>query len=458
MDLPRRFIEFIHKNHLFQKNDLLIIAVSGGVDSIVLCDLCYTLKFSFAMAHCNFKLRGEESDRDEQFVKDIAAKYNVNLAIKTFDTEAYSKEYKISIQLAARELRYAWFKKLVEDDADAYNLWSAEKQIHSNKYVLTAHHGDDNVETVLLNFMKGTGLNGLTGIPQKRDHLVRPLLFATKDEILQYAHENSLAYVEDSSNASEKYTRNFIRHTIVPAAENVVPKLKQNISHSIKRFKEIDIIFNAAVEQIKKKLVTITGNELHIPVLKLLKQPGYPTVLFEIIKDYNFTSHQLGDVVQLLQSETGKQVRSSTHIIFKNRSWLIIAPVNPALAENILIENADEDIPFDKNSSRLKLQIIEASVDPVTQHNAEAYFDIEQITFPFILRKWKVGDYFYPLGMTKKKKINRFLIDQKLSITQKEKVYVIEMNNKIIWVVGYRIDERFKVTPSTKQVLKLSVS
>jgi tRNA(Ile)-lysidine synthase len=458
MDLPKRFTENINNHHLFQKNDLLIIAVSGGVDSIVLCHLCHTVGLTFAMAHCNFKLRGEESDRDEQFVKNAANNYQVKLVVKTFDTEVYAKEHKVSIQVAARELRYTWFKELIEDANDAHGLWPIEKQIHSTKYLLTAHHADDNIETVLLNFMKGSGLNGLTGIPQKKDHLVRPLLFATKDELLEYAGEHNLDYVEDSSNASEKYTRNFIRHTIIPTAEKIVPAIKQNMYSSIKRFNEVDIVFNSAVEQIKKKLITRTGNELHLPVLKLLEQPGYPTILFEIIKDYDFTPHQLADVVQLLQSETGKQVRSSTHVIFKNRSWLIIAPSKSELAENILINDSSDEVTFNGGSFTLTLQHVQTKPDPVIQNNFIAHLDVKKISFPLILRKWQTGDYFYPLGMMKKKKINRFLIDQKLSITQKEKVYVIEMNKKIIWVVGYRIDDRFKLTSSTQAVLKLSVS
>jgi tRNA(Ile)-lysidine synthase len=283
-------------------------------------------------------------------------------------------------------------------------------------------------------------------------------LFATKDELLEYAGEHNLDYVEDSSNSSEKYTRNFIRHTIIPTAEKIVPAIKQNMYSSIKRFNEIDIVFNSAVEQIKKKLITRTGNELHLPVLKLLEQPGYPTILFEIIKDYDFTPHQLADVVQLLQSETGKQVRSSTHVIFKNRSWLIIAPSKSELAENILINDSSDEVTFNGGSFTLTLQHVQTKPDPVIQNNFIAHLDPKKISFPLILRKWQTGDYFYPLGMMKKKKINRFLIDQKLSITQKEKVYVIEMNKKIIWVVGYRIDDRFKLTSSTQAVLKLSVS
>ncbi|MEO7802555.1 MAG: tRNA lysidine(34) synthetase TilS [Ginsengibacter sp.] len=458
MDLPKRLTENIHKHNLFQKNDLLIIAVSGGVDSIVLCHLCHTLGFTFSIAHCNFKLRGEESDRDEQFVKDVANNYNVKLVVKNFDTEVYAKEHKVSIQAAARELRYTWFKELIEDDVDVHNLWDTDKQIHSKKIILTAHHADDNIETVLLNFMKGSGLDGLTGIPQKRDYLLRPLLFATKNDILQYANGHKLTYVEDSSNASEKYTRNFIRQTLIPTAEKIVPTIKQNITHSIDRFKEIDLVFNAAVEQLKKKLITTKVNEIHLPVLKLLKQPGYPTILFEIIKDYDFTSHQSVDVVQLLQSETGKQVRSSTHVIFKNRSWLIIAPCRSEHAEHILINDLNKVINFNAGSSRLTLQHLKTQPNPVTQNNLVAHLDFKKISFPLILRKWQVGDYFYPLGMIKKKKINRFLIDQKLSITEKENVYVLEMNKKILWIVGYRIDDRFKLTSSTSDVLRLSVS
>ncbi len=232
----------------------------------------------------------------------------------------------------------------------------------------------------------------------------------------------------------------------------------QNIARSIDRFKEIGLVFNAAIEEIKKKLITIKGEERHIPVLKLMKQPGYSTILFEIIKEYNFTPPQLNSVLQLLQSETGKYVRSSTHNIFRNRNWLIIAPGDSALAENILIENVDEAVVFNGGLSTLKLQVIQPQTDPLSKNNFEACIDLSLVSYPLLLRRWKAGDYFYPLGMNKKKKINRFLIDQKLSITEKEKVYVIEMEKKIFWIVGYRIDDRFKIKPSTQQWLKLSVS
>lgn len=436
MNLLQRYFTFIKSNDLFHQQDQLLLAVSGGVDSVVLCELCYQAGFRFAIAHCNFQLRGEESERDEQFVRRLGEKYSVEVYVQQFDTAQYATDKKVSIQVAARELRYNWFIEM------------------ASNYILTAHHADDNIETMLMNFFKGTGISGMHGILPSQGKIVRPLLFAYKKELKSFAEEHGLAYVEDSSNSSDKYTRNYFRNQLIPAIEEVFPSVKENLTRNIKRFREAELLYEQAIQQHKKKLIEQRGNEYHIPVLKLQKTEPLGTVLYEIIKDFGFTSHQTKEVIDLLNSESGKYVASSTYRIIRNRNWLIISPNKALEAENILIEENDTEIVF--SGGKLKLQSIPNLQLSIPTSPAVACLDASQIKFPLLLRKWKQGDYFYPLGMKKKKKLSRFFIDQKLSLTEKENSWVVEMNKKIIWVVGKRIDERVKITDTTKQIWQLS--
>ncbi len=280
------FISFIRSNNLFNKSDHLLVACSGGVDSIVLCDLLYSYGFTFSIAHCNFQLRANESDADETFVKSLGAKYHVPVYVKRFDTTNFASDNKMSVQHAARELRYNWFDQLLN-----------ERQL---SFLLTAHHADDNVETVLMNFFKGTGISGMHGILPKRDKLVRPLLFTTKKEILEYA-------IEDASNETVKYTRNFFRHKVIPLIEQTIPTASANVAQSIEHLKEVEIIYNQAIESYKKQLLIFKGNEVHIPILKLVKSVPINTIAFEILKPYGFTPAQAKELPALLQSEINNQ-------------------------------------------------------------------------------------------------------------------------------------------------------
>lgn len=403
----------------------------------MLSELCYRAGFDFAVAHCNFNLRGEESKRDEQFVRQLAAKYNAPLYIQSFDTQQIAIQQKTSIETTARDLRYAWFKSLL-----------AEKQI---TYLLTAHHADDNIETVLMNFFRGTGIAGIRGMLPRQGKIIRPLLFARRQEIEAFAKNEQLNFVTDSSNLENEYTRNRFRNSILPEIAAVYPGALNNILHNISRFAETEQLYQQAITGHKKKLLVQKGTECHIPVLQLQRTVPLHTVVHEIIKDYHFTAHQTAEVIALLQSETGKYVQSSTHRIIKNRSWLIISPVETTAAQNILIEAGKEEIGFDAGLITVKKQ--SAGTHTLFASATIAELDAELIQFPLLLRKWQPGDYFYPLGMTKKKKLSRFFIDQKLSLTEKENIWVIEMNKKIIWVTGMRIDDRFKIRSATKQVL-----
>ncbi len=437
-------MKYVSKNNLFSEKDHLLVAVSGGVDSVVLCELLQQAELKFSIAHCNFQLRGVESERDEKFVTNLATKYNVPFFVKKFDTEKYATENKMSIQVAARELRYEWFNEIVTSFT-----------LHQTSYIATAHHANDSTETMLMNFFKGTGIKGLHGILPKQQNIVRPLLFATKEEIKQFATEHHLDFVEDSSNESDKYTRNFFRNTLLPQIEDVFPKVQQNLQKNIERFTEVEIIYNNFVEQTKQKLCEVKGDEIHIPILKLKKSSPLKTVFFEILNEYNFTASQTDEALKLLDSETGKYISSTTHRLLKNRNWLIISPLETIKENIILIEENNSEVFFEK----CKLQIEKIPNYQLSIFNSQliAQLDFSKVKFPLLLRKWKTGDYFYPLGMKKKKKLNRFFIDNKLSLTQKEKTWVVESNKHIIWVVGMRIDERFKVTNATKDILEIKI-
>jgi tRNA(Ile)-lysidine synthase len=432
------FINNTRDNHLFSSSGQLLLTVSGGVDSVVLCELCYRAGLVFQIAHVNFELRGEESESDEMFVRQLAEKYKVPVHVRKINAKWYAEEKKLSIQVAARESRYAWFEELLDDEL---------------RCIVTAHHADDNIETVLMNFFRGTGIAGLRGMLPVTGNVVRPLLPFSREEILQFAKEHKLAWREDSSNLSEKYSRNRFRHTIIPLLKEVYPEAEQNLLDNIRRFADIEVLYHQAIDLHKKKLVEHKGNEAHIPVRKLLKASPPDTIVYEIIKDYGFTSHQADEVRRLLSAGQGKLVQSATHRIIRNRDWLIISPNINVESEHVLIEEGEEEIQFEKGI--IEIRKIAADKVNISGSPMIAFFDKGEIEYPLLLRKWKQGDYFYPFGLRKKKKISRFLIDQKLSPTEKEKVWVIESGERICWVVGRRIDDRFKIKDSTKFVLAL---
>lgn len=459
------FQQYIQQHHLFQPKDQLLLAVSGGVDSVVLVDLCAKAGYNFSIAHCNFQLRGEESEGDEAFVRSLGEKYKVQVLVKKFDTDDYATENKLSIQEAARVLRYEWFEEIVNGQRSMVNSEgpAAAPSIHHSPltthvfitHLLTAHHADDNNETLLMNFFRGTGLHGLTGIPVSYGHIKRPLLSFTKAELQNYAAENKLQYREDSSNQSSKYTRNFFRNEIIPAIEKVYPQVKQNLQDNLERFQSIDTLYKLATQQLIKKLCKPKGAEVHIPAKQLL-QYNNRALIYEIIKPYGFTEKQIAEVEKLAVAETGKFITSPilAFRIIKNRAWLVIAPVEDAELGHVIIEGPGTT---GFAAGLLEVKQIPNFKSSISNSNTEVLLDAKHIEFPLLLRKYKTGDYFYPLGMKKKKKLARFFIDQKLSKTEKENVWVLETNKKIIWVVGHRIDDRFKLTDTTQSVFQLTL-
>jgi tRNA(Ile)-lysidine synthase len=368
-------------------------------------------------------------------VRGLGAQYGKEVLVKHFDTAAYAAEGKVSIQVAARELRYGWFGELTPD------------------YIVTAHHLDDNVETVLMKFFKGTGVAGLRGILPKQGKIVRPLLFARKDELVEFATAHQLSWVEDSSNAQDKYARNYLRHQVVPLLQGLYPEVINNLSDNIARFRDVEVLYQQAIGVHMKKLLEFKGNEVHIPVLKLKKAAPLPTLVYELAKPYGFSAAQTQEIIHLLDSESGRYVASASHRIIRNRNWLIIAPVAAEAAKHVIIEEADRVVLFGAGS--LKLELRASSFEPRAFSDNIAFIDMRELHYPLLLRPWKAGDYFYPLGMKKKKKVARFLIDQKLSKTAKENVWVLECNKRIVWIVGMRIDDRFKITDTTQTVIKI---
>jgi tRNA(Ile)-lysidine synthase len=443
MNLQEKFKQYIKQQNLFQQKDKLLLAVSGGVDSVVLCELCKQAGCDFVIAHCNFQLRGEESERDEKFVKQLAEKYAAEFYTISFDTNAIAKKEKKSVEETARDLRYKWFEEI--------------RNKNNYQLIVTAHHADDNVETVLMNFFRGTGIKGLHGILPKQNSIVRPLLFANKKMLEDFANANKLEFVKDYTNQQNEFTRNYFRNELIPSIKKVFPAAEENILKNISRLGEAEQLYNQAIAWYKKKLLEPRDNEIHIPVLKLQKAVPQSTIVYEIIKDYNFTPNQTEEVIALLQSESGKYIQSPSHRIIKNRKWLIISPNQTTAAQHILIEANDKKIIFENGG--LKIEKFQQTEDykPISS-NLIAQLDAGEITFPLLLRKWKQGDYFYPLGMQHKKKLSRFFIDQKLSVPDKEKTWVIESNKKILWIAGLRIDDRFKITPKTKSVLEIVLS
>jgi tRNA(Ile)-lysidine synthase len=424
----------------------LLLAVSGGVDSVVLVDLIKRAGFSFSIAHANFQLRGNDSIRDEKFVSSMNGASEIY--IKEFNTNEFSIQEKVAIQEAARILRYQWFTELV-----------TELALKDDKKVLlvTAHHGDDNIETVLMNFFRGTGIAGLRGIlPFQNDRiLIRPLLPFRKEQIIKYAKENHLQFVEDVSNESDKYTRNFFRNNLIPQIQNIFPGVEKNILENIERLKEVADIYQNAIAGKLIRLLEQKGAEIHIPILKLKMEKSLNTIVWEISKSYGFSAAQTGEILKLMDADNGAYVSSVTHRIIKNRKWLIIAEHETQNTKFYVIEETEMQVHYDQGA--IHLNKLDASNFQINPNPLYALIDKDKIQFPLLLRKPRAGDYFYPLGMGKKKKINRFLIDLKLSKIEKENCWVLESNKKIVWVVGYRIDNRFKIQDPSKNILQLQL-
>ena len=422
----------------FLEGKKLLIAISGGLDSVVLTQLFHTLNFDTSLAHCNFNLRSIESDADEAFVKKIGEDLNLKTFTTSFNTNEYANKNKTSTQIAARELRYNWFQELVKQ--------------HQFEYVLTAHHADDNLETFLINLSRGTGLEGLTGIPTINKNIVRPLLIFSREEIEQYAKENSIAWREDQSNASTKYIRNKIRHQVIPILKEINPALLNSFQKTTDNLKGSQQIVKDSIAQLKKKIISVDENgttTLTISAIQKLSNPK--SCLFELLKPYGFT--EWNDIENLLSAQSGKQVFSKTHRLLKDRDLLLLSKLS--LQKKIL------EISITKSTKEIldPIHIIFENVSKIERSGKNSIFlDIEKLTFPLTLRKWQEGDYFYPIGMQGKKKLSKFFKDEKYSLIDKENTWLLCSENQIVWIVGKRLDRQFTATVDSSHILKAHVT
>lgn len=416
----------------------ILVAVSGGVDSVVLAHLCKKAKLDFSLAHCNFNLRYEESDADEIFVEDLADALDVNVFTQSFDTEKYAEEAKISIQMAARDLRYDWFDQL-----------SATFKFD---YILTAHHANDNIETFLINLVRGTGLEGLTGIKAENDKIIRPLMDFSRSEIEEYAKKEKIRWREDSSNASSKYMRNQIRHQIVPVLEEMNPQFLKTFAQTQTHLKESFDLVEDYIGLLYSRIISATtyGYQLNIEALE--KIPHTKAVLYQLLKSFGFTEWE--DVYNLLRAQPGKMVFSETHRLIRDREFLILTE-KPLVKEDITYT-----IPQEEEIVMLPMGTFSmGEVDKIseTSHNC-IYVDKDTLDFPLTLRKWREGDYFYPFGMKGKKKLSDYFQDKKLSLPEKEETWLLCSGDDIVWVVNHRPDARFAIKDLTKKILKITYS
>ncbi len=429
-----RFKNFMTNELHIPANTKVLVAVSGGIDSMVLAYLFKQSDYEFGIAHCNYQLRGAESDGDETHVREFAGKNYIPFFTKRFDTKAVANENGWSTQMAARELRYKWFEEIREKNG--YDL------------IAVAHHRDDSVETFLLNLIRGTGIAGVQGIKVRYNKVIRPLLFTDKEEITHYSIVKKIAYREDQSNTSLMYKRNRIRHQVIPILKELNPSLIDTILQNTAYLTNVERVYLNEIERQKEQLLHVKGDEIYISIEGLKVLNPAEAYLYEFIKPFGFK--KVDDIIRNLDGESGKQFFSDTHRLIKDRNELIISPISENDAEiEFFIQKEDEKI---EKPAQLKFKTLPIENFELKKSKNLAALDFDKIEFPLTLRKWQKGDYFFPLGMKGKKKLSDFFTDQKLSLLEKENAWILCSGSEIIWVVNQRLDDRFKVTDNTKKV------
>lgn len=438
-DVLSRFSSFLEP--LAPRGDRVLLTVSGGQDSMTMADLFLRAGIAVGIAHCNFGLRGADSLRDEAFVRAYAERAGVPCYVRGFDTRAYAEREGLSIQVAARDLRYGWFEEI--------------RRAEGFDWIATAHHLNDHTETLLHHLFKGTGIRGLRGIPVKNGRIIRPLLFLTKEEILRYIAERGIIFVEDDSNQSLKYTRNFLRHRVIPLLEEAYPGLVRRLEGDIRRFEEAGLLYEQAVALHKKALLEPRGPEIWIPIRKLKKVSPLETITYELFREWGFRPEACPQIVSLLDGPPGKTVVSSTHRVIRDRTWLIVTPLEEPDPSILLIPPGTRRVVLEGAVLHLREVPREGYLIPGSPGIAAV--DAALIHYPLAWRHWKQGDYFYPLGLGKKKKISRFFIDRKVPLHEKQKAWILLSGEHVVWVAGMRIDHRFRITPATTTVLELAL-
>ena len=438
----QKLSHILQQNFPFLKEKKLLIAISGGIDSVVLTHLLSALNFNITLAHCNFNLRNTASDLDTVFVKELAEKLQIKCFITSFETAKIAKENKESTQITARNLRYTWFQETLQE--------------HHFDFVLTAHHADDNLETFLINLTRGSGLDGFTGIPEVNGNIIRPLLKFSRNEIESFAKENGILWREDQSNASTKYVRNKIRHKILPVLKEINPSLLDTFSKTIEHLKESAQIIDDSIEKISKNIVLKENGVTKFKIDKLQQLSNPKAYLYQLLETYNFT--EFNDIYNLLSAQSGKQVFSKTHVLLKDRDVLILSK-----RENLSEHQKAQEVTFSisKNTAKITTPVhltLEEVTEQSIQNKNTIYVSKESLKHPLIVRKWKNGDYFYPAGMQGKKKLSKYFKDEKLSLLEKQNTWLLcSADDSIIWIIGMRKDNRFKIeTKTSKTYLKIT--
>ena len=430
--------EFIQKENLFTKSEQILLAVSGGKDSVLMAQLFALCDFNFAIAHCNFNLRGQEAQRDQEFVKNLAKQLNVPFYLANFNTQAYAEEHQISIQMAARELRYVFFEDIrLENNFDK---------------IAVAHHQNDVIETVLINLVRGTGISGLHGIKAKRENIIRPLLCFTADEVNHIVQEHNISFVEDSSNLSNKYFRNKIRLDVVPALKELNPSLEKTFEKNIAYFNQLEEFLAIQVSSLFKQLFIPIANGYKIEIAKINALNPLQLLLFEILKPFGFNLTSIQDLIKALGKPNGQQFYSDDYVALLDRESLIINKALDAVQFNIQIE--EEEMEVQNHLFKVKSSVLQRPLTDLKSTTNVAYVNYNLLVYPLTLRNWKTGDSFKPFGMNGMKKLSDFFIQLKINNLEKAKTPIlVNGDGKIIWVCGLRTDDRFKVTLKTNKII-----
>ena len=436
----RKLVRHIEKENLFYRDEKLLIACSGGLDSVVLLHLLFKMEVECVVAHCNFRLRGQDSDGDEVFVGQLAEKYGFPFCTTAFDTTAYAKEKGISIEMAARDLRYEWFESI--------------RQASMCQYILTAHHAVDVIETILINLARGTGIHGLTGINAKKGQLIRPLLPFSREEIRSYAHENNLEFREDYTNAQTDFVRNKIRHQIIPVLEEINPAILKTMTENVGRFRDIEAIYNNEITSKRVTFIDQEGGRLLILIAELKKLTAPNSHLYELLSPFGFHSRDVANIIESLDAISGKMFYSEKYQLLRDREYLVLTEREEKEAGEYELSKSGLTI---EEELKLECRIFERPSDFKFSTDPQiACFDADKLTFPLKLRKWQEGDVFHPIGMKGRKKVSDYFIDNKFSLSDKEDAWLLVSGEDIIWLVGHRMDDRYKITKATRSIYQVS--
>ncbi len=433
-------IERFLTKHGIPRNAGFILAVSGGADSISLLHAFCQLNLRIWVLHCNFSLRGKESDTDEQFVKRFCESYGIGYSVKKFNTLAYAREKSLSIEMAARELRYSWFREM--------------KKKKKMDYIVVAHHADDVAETLLINLCRGTGIKGLTGIKPVNGDILRPLLECPRTDILRYIEAHQLSFRTDSTNNSLDYLRNKIRHQVIPVLKEINPSFSETITENCTALRETEQIFNYGIHRLQEEILERKEGEILISIARTLSSPAPYTFLYETLRPFGFNKARIRDILNTCSSIPGKQFTAGRYTLVKDRTCWRLYETRPEPCPPLLIPDCGQ--------YTMDNQILEISQYPrtedfnISKDPAMVCLDADKVEFPLCVRHWQAGDYFCPLGMQqRKKKLSDFFAGQKFSAKQKNECLLLLSGDQVAWIVGYRPDDRFKITSSTQRIIQI---